>query len=220
MIKLVVFDMDGLLIDSEPLWHEAEMEVFQEVGISLNKENCLETTGLRVDEVVNYWHQRYPWESPGKDRLAEKIVDRVIELIINKGELKPGVESALNFIDTLGVHVALASSSFYTIINAVMDKFGLRKYFQVIYSAQEEEFGKPHPGIYINVARKFNVLPDHSLAIEDSLTGVIAAKAAKMRCIAVPEEAWCNDPRFVLADLKLPSLASLDINIWHQLNRS
>ena len=96
----------------------------------------------------------------------------------------------------------------------MVDKFNLREKFDVIYSAEEEEFGKPHPGVYITTARKLQLLPEECLAIEDSVNGVLSAKAAKMKCIAVPEDAARNDRRFAIADIVLDSLADLDAEVW------
>lgn len=218
MIEAVIFDMDGLLIDSEPLWHEAEIIAFEKVNIHLTRQDCLETTGMRVDEVVDYRYRRQPWEGAGKKEIAEDIIDNVIRLIQEKGELKDGAKQAIHFVQRLNVKVALASSSAYSVIRAVLDKFDLTPVFSVIHSAQEEPRGKPHPGVYLTACQKLNADPEACLAIEDSLAGVIAAKAAKMICIAVPEEAWRDDKRFVLADLQLTSLHELNDVAWEKIS--
>jgi len=85
MIKGVIFDMDGLLIDSEPLWQEAEIETFTRVGVPLTREMTRETMGLRVDEVVEHWFSRYPWEEPSKKEIESKVVK---PRLIKVGELK------------------------------------------------------------------------------------------------------------------------------------
>ncbi len=212
--------MDGLLIDSEPLWHEAEQAVFARVNLHLTRDNCLETTGMRADEVVEYWYQRRPWNNVSKTTITKDIIDHVVWLIGKKGELKPGARQAIDFIGGLGVKTALASSSDYIVIKAVLDKFGLTPFFQVIHSAEDETMGKPHPAVYLTTCRKLSIRPEVSLAIEDSIAGVIAAKAARMQCIAVPEAHWQTDIRFALADIKLNSLLELNSDIWHRLNNS
>ncbi|MBL8149267.1 MAG: hexitol phosphatase HxpB [Blastocatellia bacterium] len=217
MTKAIIFDMDGLLIDSEPLWHEAEMFAFPQAGIELTRENCLETTGLRVDAVVDYWYQRRPWKSPSKKHIEEAIINKVVELVLAKGEKKEGVDYVTDYVASLPVKIALASSSPYRIIRSVVEKFQLSSYFHQICSAEEEEYGKPHPGVYITTAKRLDVKTENCLAVEDSITGVIAAKAASMQCIAVPEEAWKNDKRFAIADLVLNSLLDFNEEVWNKI---
>ncbi|GAB4367372.1 MAG: hexitol phosphatase HxpB [Calditrichia bacterium] len=207
--------MDGLLIDSEPFWQEAEIEAFRKVNLQLTPENCRETTGFCINEVVDYWYRLRGWSGMSQQEMVEEIVSRVIQLIKEKGKLKPGVEKAIAFVKNLGVKTALASSSNYRIIKTTLEKFNLTSQFDVIHSAEEEDFGKPHPAVYLSTSRKLAVPPDACLAIEDSLPGVIAAKAARMKCIAVPER---EDKRFIIADIQLSSLEELNMDIWKQIN--
>ena len=125
MLSTVIFDMDGVIIDSEPLWHESEIEVFHRYGVPLTKAHCIETQGIRIDEVVEYWYGRHPWQHPSKEKVAEFIVDGLIERIHERGELINGVMFALNLSRSLPVRLALASSSSYRIIDAVIDMFAI-----------------------------------------------------------------------------------------------
>ena len=210
MLAAAIFDLDGLLLDSEPLWREAEIAIFAEVGVELDDEMCRQTMGLRLDEVVDHWHERFPWEEPSPAELAERVVDRVAGLVVERGQLRPGARQVLDVVRERGLLVALASSSCYRLIHTVLDRFDLGGQFGVVHSAEDEELGKPHPGIYLTTARKLGVAPPRCLALEDSLNGVLAAKAARMRCIAVPETFDGHDERLVVADLVVPSLLDVD----------
>jgi sugar-phosphatase len=209
--------MDGLLIDSEPLWQEAEILIFKQVNIALTPELCLQTKGLRIDEVVDYWYQRYPWTNLSLLEVEKLIVAKVIELIHLKGESLPGVKEAITFVQQKQVKIALASSSATIIIQAALQRLNLTDTFTQIYSAESELLGKPHPGVYLTTASKLNVLPQECLALEDSLNGVLAAKAAQMKCIAVPDPSEYHNPKFAIADVILKSLAEFNQDIWQKI---
>ncbi len=218
MLRAVIFDMDGVLIDSEPFWQESEMEVFGRLGLTLTREMCLQTMGLRVDEVVEYWRRRQTFDEAPAGALEDAIIGGVAERIRLKGEAKEGAAHALGFFRARGLRVALASSSAYRLIGAVTERLGLAGEFEVVYSAEEEEYGKPHPGVYLSTARRLGVAPAECAAIEDSFNGVLAAKAARMRCLAVPEPAQRLDPRFAIADAVLDSLADVNEEVWQRLD--
>lgn len=218
MIKAVIFDMDGLLIDSEPLWQEAEIEIFKQVNIMLTPELCLQTKGLRIDEVVDYWYQKFPWTNRSRKEVEDLIVAKVIELIHTKGEPLAGIAYAVSFIQQKQVKIALASSSCSKIIQAALQKLNLVNTFVEVYSAESEVRGKPHPGVYLTTANNLNVLPQECLAIEDSLNGVLAAKAAQMKCVAIPEPLEYDNPKFAIADIILKSLEEFNDDVWNEIN--
>ncbi len=218
MIEAVIFDMDGVLIDSEPLWREAEKLVFGQVGILLTDNMCLQTTGLRVDETIEHWYRYKPWENISKEEMGREIEDTVCDIISSKGEPAPGVFKIIDFFNRAGIPKALASSSSERIIKWILKELGLSNEFPVIHSAENEEYGKPHPAVFITTAKKMNTIPNHCLAIEDSLAGLIAAKSAKMRTIVVPEEIHRDNPRFSIADIRLNSLADFSEQDWELLN--
>lgn len=206
MLKLppfqaILFDMDGVLLDSEPFWRTAEIEVFRALGKEFTEEDCVETMGLRIDEVVAY---RVP--DADQEKTVNEILDRMVEMVSQRGVLLPGVLETLERLNEMKVPLGLATSSNYRLLHATLKSLGLEEAFQIVHSAEDEEYGKPHPGVYMTAARKLGFKPKHCLAIEDSLNGVISAKAAQMSVIAVPEEAVFGNPRFAVADLKLESL--------------
>jgi sugar-phosphatase len=212
-VDAVVFDMDGVIIDSEPLWRTAEAEVFNAIGVPMREEDGFLTMGLRTDEVVEFWHQRHPWDSPPRKEVEGLIVGAVISRIQQQGTAIDGVVELLQTLTVRGITLGLASSSASDIISAVLRKLDLEHVFAVAQSAEHEPYGKPHPAVYIECARRLGVSPDRCLAIEDSPAGVLAAKAAKMACIAVPAPELLNDRRYCIADLRLRSIRELDSTI-------
>ena len=216
-IAAVIFDLDGLLIDSEPLWRAAEVQVFTGVGVPLTEARARETTGLRTDEVVEHWFARHPWATPSKAAVAARITEAVMAHIKRDGRALPGVMPTVAQLQQQGMPLAIASSSSSDIISAVVTKLGLGDAFAVLQSAEHEPYGKPHPGVYIQTALKLGIDPELCLAVEDSANGVLAAKAAKMRCIAVPDPASRQDRRFCIADRILPSLEAFALTLLDEL---
>jgi HAD superfamily hydrolase (TIGR01509 family) len=205
-----IFDMDGLLIDSEILWHEAEIEILGGLGVPLAIEGCRTTKGMFVGEVTAHWYRLYPWPDPTPEEVAVTIVDRVIELILAKGELKPGAEHAIDLCEARGLSLAVASSSEYRLIDAALEHFDLRRRFALVHSAEDEPYGKPHPAVFLTTAAQLDAPARRCLVWEDAPAGVLAAKAASMACIAVPEDGEGHHPAFGLADLVVGSLLEVD----------
>jgi mannitol-1-/sugar-/sorbitol-6-/2-deoxyglucose-6-phosphatase len=212
MLKATIFDMDGLLIDSEPFWKEAEKKIFSQVGIDLTFDMMLETVWLKVNEVVEYWFQGCPWNIDifPKAMIWDQIVDEVISLVSKKWQWKDGYREVLDLFHTIWWKIWLNSASDYRLIEMVLEKLWIRDSFEVIHSGQDEIYGKPHPGWYIHTAEKLGVLPTECLVFEDSLNGIISAKSARMMCIAIPEEHNWENSKFAIADMVLHSLDKFD----------
>ena len=205
-MEAVIFDMDGLLVDSEPLWREAEIEVFGKVGVQLDDAMCRQTTGLRHDEVVRYWHARHPWDEPGHEEITQLLIDTAERMIVERGEMMPGAEATIALLHKMGLKLAIASSSPMRLIEAVVAKFALGAFFSVLHSADDEDAGKPDPAVYLTTMSKIGVEPRFCLALEDSVSGVRAASAAGARVIAVPDPEAADRPEFQEADVVLRSL--------------
>lgn len=213
----VIFDMDGLLVDSELLWDQATSEIFTEVGIHYSEEYFQETMGMRVDLVIADLYERDPWQGPSALEVTEQIVARVEVLIKEHGEPKPGALETVTFFWERSIPMAVASSSPHAVIEANIAALGIGDYLDVVSSAGDEVYGKPHPAVYISTAEKLGVPTRRCLVFEDAINGVLAAKAAEMTCICVPDAAIAGDKRLGIADYILPSLARFDETLWQTL---
>jgi len=210
-MKAIIFDMDGLLIDSEPLWKIAEIEGFGNVGLDLTATDCEESVGLRIDEVVKLWYKKRPWTGASCKEVTDDIVRVLILEIKKQGKALPGVKETLEKCRTARLKLGLATSSYQNIIDAVLEKLEIGHYFDAIHSAEYEVHGKPHPSVFMTCAEKLEVSPLDCLVFEDSLNGIIAAKAARMKTIAVPEQSHAYNPKLIVADKIIKSLHDFDL---------
>jgi HAD superfamily hydrolase (TIGR01509 family) len=217
MIKAVIYDMDGVVINTIPLGKKAEYEIFKKRGIILKEEMYKDTIGMRENETIDYWRKKYQWSNINPKKVLEEYLSYYEKEIYENGVLMKGILESLQFFQNKQVKLALASSSYMRQINAVVEKFDIERYFDVIYSAEYEDYGKPHPGVYLATAKRLEVSPDECLAIEDSLNGIIAAKSARMKCLCVPLSEP-DDRAFSIADYILPSLSDINDEIWNELN--
>ena len=206
----VIFDMDGLLIDSEPLWREAANELFVQYGKQLTTQQYAITTGLRTKEFVGYWFRHFNLPAEGAADAEKTIIDLVIRLVKQKGKPMPGVAHIFNFFLERNFKIGLATSSPPGLINVVVDMLGIRTHLQAISSAESLAFGKPHPEVYLNCAEKLGVQPAQCICFEDSFNGMIAAKAAKMKCVIVPSIHDTKNAAWEAADLKISTLANFN----------
>lgn len=211
-MEAAIFDLDGLLIDSEPLWRLAEIEVFGQVGVPLTDSMCGETMGLRAREVVLHWYRRYPWQERSVEGVEERLVDRVESLIRERGTALPGVHELLSELAETSCPMAVASSSAPRLIDAAIAALGLDHSLGIRCSASDEEHGKPDPAVYLTAATRLGVAPADCVAFEDSIPGVRAGKAAGMRVVAVPAPEHYDNPEYDQADLKLRSLADFSLD--------
>lgn len=219
MLNTVIFDMDGLLIDSEPLWAISMQEVFATVGVEITAGMALQTTGLRTKEVVSFWHDQFRWEAAkSKEQVADEIIENVIHKIVAGGNAMEGLHYILDYFREKNFKIGLASSSPMRLITSALTHLHIRSHFQALYSAEHEQHGKPHPAVYLACAQELNSHPLQCLAFEDSVNGMIAAKAARMKAVVVPEPHHQHDKRFALADLKLNSLLDFSDEHFLQLN--
>lgn len=220
MIKAVIFDLDGTLIDSEILWKQAEIEVFKQLGVTLTMEQCQKTNGLSAPQVVKYWYNKKPWESKRSfDEITHDILQRVIELIYEKASLKEGVHETIDFFLDKQLPMVIASSSPKSYIKDFVRHFKLDGVFKKVFSALDEEYVKPHPAVYISAARYLGLDRADCLAFEDSFFGLLSAKSAYMKAVAVLDKMDYPSGKFDFADVKIDSLNKFNQQHFDVLNK-
>lgn len=204
--KAVIFDMDGLLIDSEPFWEEAGSETLQEFGQTLTADQYHSSTGLRTEEWITHWFGHFNLPMHDAPAAVETILRKAHEKINAQAKMFPGVESIISFFQERGYKIGLATSSPLSLVELVLKKGNLELCFDAITSAEKLPFGKPHPEVYLNCAGMLGLPGMQCIAFEDSFNGLIAAKAARMKCVLVPAAASYDHPKWNVADLKIRSL--------------
>ncbi|MFN5477796.1 MAG: hexitol phosphatase HxpB [Sphingobacteriales bacterium] len=214
---IAIFDMDGIIIDSEPLWFEAANEVFSKVGFKITPKEYASSIGLRTREFVAFWLDHQGLNTAFGEELERNINHLIINKILDKGEAMPGLYSCLNHLKNNGITIGLASSSPLALIDVVVDKLNIRSYFSAFASAEDLPFGKPHPQVYLNCAMALEQPPSRCICFEDSFNGLISAKSARMLCIAIPAPEFRHQPRFQAADLILNSLEEFDLDLIERL---
>ncbi len=198
--EAVIFDMDGVLIDSEPLWKIAMEKVFSDLGCNLSKNDFQKTVGLRIDEVITFWNKEQQLGITDEKKVEDDIINRMIELVRENPVPLVGVLDTLAFLKKYKLKIGLATSSPHSLLQAVLDGLKIDQYFDVAHSAEFEDYGKPHPAVYINTAKKMKVMPEKCLVIEDSLNGIVSGKAAKMKVVCIPEKTHVKEPKLNVAD--------------------
>ncbi|WP_064609929.1 hexitol phosphatase HxpB [Photobacterium sp. J15] len=202
--KAIIFDMDGVIIDSEPLWQDAQMESLASFGVTITRHDCEQLTmGKRIDEIARTWCEAHSLTISAA-KLETMILTKLCNHITQTGQAMCGVYDALTYFADQGLKIALATSSNHVVVKAVFDRLNLWDKFSVICSAEDEVHGKPHPDVYLSAARELKVDVTDCLVIEDSFTGLTAAKRANMTTYLVSPH--CNSERFVTADARFVNL--------------
>lgn len=219
MIKSVIFDMDGLLLDSEFFWQKMEIKLISSVGINITPEMQKSTIGFRSDEMIRYWYNYQPWNNPDFKKMEDEYENSVLDFYIHESELMDGALYIIDFFKIKKLNIGLASSSPINLINVFLNKFNLTSMFDVIYSAEYEEYGKPHPGVYLKTAKLLDTYPASCLAFEDSFVGLLAAKSALMKTVVVPDHKHRRETKFAIADLQLENLMSFTEKNFERINK-
>ncbi len=208
-ISAVIFDLDGVLADSEPWWNQIDTKLLAEHGVTYRGQYHENVLGVSYRLAVEFYKNAFPI-SASDEELMWRRGEIATEFFANRIDLFPSAETTLKELRQLKLRLAVATSSVSASARPFLDRTGIRSLFEVIVTGDEVQRGKPHPDIYLFTAEKLDVPAAACLVIEDSLSGVAAAKAANMRVAAVPDTRFV-DPRDYQkeADYVLGSLSEI-----------
>ena len=210
-IDALIFDMDGVIVDSENLWDEVLLGLAAEYGGRWTTESHLETIGIDSATSSRYLHEVLGFGlSPLEIELETDR--RMIAAYRESVPLVPGVTDAIHQLSAMGIPLGLASNSNRRLIDFILSAAGLTSFFTAVVSAEEVEKGKPAPDVYLEALRQLGVQPGRCAAVEDSANGLMSASAAGLRVIAFPNDSYpLSDKHLALADLVLNSLKQLSL---------
>lgn len=195
--------MDGVLIDSEQFWAQAENEVFTSLGVKVTDEHTELTKAMTTLEVTNYWFAKYPWKNVTLQDVEQRVISRVMELIETENCDIHGVKPFVEQLRSKNYKIGLATNSPHQIIPVVLKKLDVLHLFDAALSAEFELKGKPDAAVYLKAAEMLQTNPEHCIAIEDSYSGMLAAKNAGMKVVAFTN--GNSESHFEIADHKIES---------------
>jgi HAD superfamily hydrolase (TIGR01509 family) len=210
VIEAVVFDLDGVLLDSEQVWDDVREKLVRERGGRWHERAQADMMGMSSLEWSRYMHDDLGLTEPPEE-ISSEVVRRMLD---RYHERLPLIDGAMEAVERLAAHWALgvASSSNRELIDAALDTSGLARFFKVSVSSEEVPRGKPAPDVYLEAARRLGVEPSRAAAIEDSRNGLLAARAAGMRVIAIPNRLFPpGEDALSAADVVLDSLKELTV---------
>ncbi len=219
MIKAVIFDMDGVLVDTESFWSEADREFLKRRGINYRDEFKAEVMGRSLEATANFYKNKFNLKE-STDRITEERLKILRGLYKEKLSPMPGALTLITNLHKNGYILALASGSPIGLINTVLKKLDLGKYFSAKISGESVKKGKPAPEIYLTTAKKIKIKPLNCLVIEDAPSGVSAAKKAGMYCVAVFDKRYSKKEDVIKADLIVESLREINSETIDNLSKS
>lgn len=218
MIRAVIFDMDGVMIESEPLWEKTERILLGRKGIEYNPTYRDKIVGLNQNDSGRLLRETFNLVETVEEIIAGRI-EILLGLYERELELVSGLQPLLKELRESGFLLALASSSPLRVINFVLDRFSLRGFFSAVVSGDTIPLGKPHPNIYIHTAANLGVEPRECVVIEDSINGVKSARGAGMVCIAVPDKRL-DQKEFQIADAVVDRLDKVCVKMIQNLSKT
>lgn len=211
--EAIIFDMDGVLIDSEGFWATAEREVFGALGVPLTTALAKQTATMTTAEVTKFWYELAPWPNRSLAAVENDVIDYVEAQIRQKGKAIEGIENVLELFFKGGFKIGLATNAPYRLVPVVLEKLKISRYFSVLSAAEFEAKGKPDPAIYLHTANKLQLSPSACIVVEDSRSGLIAAKKAGMTTVFLDRLGSFDNSMSELVDLRITSFAEF---IAHQ----
>ena len=208
-IRAVIFDLDGVLADSEPWWNKIDATLLAEHGVIYRGEHHRNVLGVSYRLAVEFYKKTYAL-SVTTEEMMRRRGEIATKFFANRIDLFPSTKSVLEALRRMNppIRLGLATSSVRASARPFLDRHKLTPFFEVIVTGEEVEHGKPHPDIYLRAADKLSVAADACLVIEDSLSGIAAAKAANMRIAAIPDTRFVDardyekEADYVLGSLK------------------
>ena len=207
--RVVIFDLDGVLADSEPWWNEIDAKLLAQYGVRYRGEYHRNVLGVSYRLAVEFFKKAFGL-SASADELIQRRGEIATEFFANRVGLFPSAKEVLQELRRMNLRLAVATSSVSASARPFLDRHQLTAFFDVIVTGDEIEHGKPHPDIYLRAAAKLNVAADACLVIEDALAGIAAAKAAKMCVAAIPDRRFVDPHEYEKeADYLLGSLSEI-----------
>ena len=189
----IIFDLDGVLADSEPCWNQIDTKLLAEYGVSYRGEYHRNVLGVSYRLAVEFYKNAFHI-SASLEELMRQRGEIAIDFFANRVDLFPSAKMTLEQLREMKLALAVATSSVSASARPLLARTGIKSLFSVVITGDEVQQGKPHPDIYLRTAKKLGIAPEACLVIEDALAGIAAAKAANMRVAAIPDTRFV-DPR-------------------------
>jgi HAD superfamily hydrolase (TIGR01509 family) len=207
--RAVIFDLDGVLADSEPRWNEIDAKLLAEYGVTYRGEYHRNVLGVSYRLAVEFYKKTFGLSVP-TDEVMRRRGEIAADFFASRIEAFPSTKPVLQELRQMNLHLAVATSSVSASARPFLARHGLTAFFEVVVTGEEVEHGKPHPDIYLHAAKELGIPADACLVIEDAFSGIAAAKAAKMRVAAVPDTRFVDPHDYEKeADYLLRSLSEI-----------
>ena len=209
MLSAIIFDLDGVLADSEPWWNQIDAKLLADYGATYRGEYHQNVVGVNYRLAIEFYKKAFGLSVPTEEMMRRRG-EIATEFFGSRVGLCPNVKEVLEELRQMKLHLAVATSSVSASARPFLDRHQLTGFFEIIVTGEEVEHGKPAPDIYLRAANKLGIPPDACLVVEDALPGVAAAKAANMRVAAIPDTRFVNPREYEKkADYLLSSLKEL-----------